>query len=84
MMGKNEKLLATILGGRSDQNIPFSDICRILKALGFEERVKGSHHIFSKNNIPEIINIQDKEGKAKPYQIKQIRNIILKHKLDFE
>jgi predicted RNA binding protein YcfA (HicA-like mRNA interferase family) len=83
-MGKNEKLLATILGGRSDQNIPFSDICRILKALGFEERVKGSHHIFSKINIPEIINIQDKEGKAKPYQVKQIRIIILKHKLDFE
>ena len=83
-MGKNEKLLATILGGRSDQNIPFLDLCRILKALGFEERVRGSHHIFSKNAVHEIINIQDKEGKAKPYQVKQIRNIILKHKLDFE
>ncbi|MFB6306278.1 MAG: type II toxin-antitoxin system HicA family toxin [Flavobacteriales bacterium] len=53
----------------------------LLKSLGFEKRVKGSHHIFYKSNIYEIINVQEYNGKAKPYQVKQIRVLILKYKL---
>jgi hypothetical protein len=49
--------------------------------LGFSERINGSHHIFSKDYIPEILNIQSKQGKAKAYQVKQIRNAILRYKL---
>jgi len=49
--------------------------------MGFQERIKGSHHIFFKEGIEEILNIQQKKYKAKPYQVKQIRNIILKYKL---
>jgi hypothetical protein len=49
--------------------------------LGFDERIQGSHHIFTKEGIAEIINLQSNQGKAKDYQIKQIRNLILKYKL---
>ncbi len=50
-------------------------------SLGFEERIRGSHHIFSKEGVEEILNIQPKQGKAKAYQVKQIRNIILNYQL---
>ncbi|RAI88412.1 type II toxin-antitoxin system HicA family toxin [Algoriphagus yeomjeoni] len=80
-MGKYEKILLKILRGTSDQNIDFEDLKRLLLVFGFEERIKGSHHIFSKSHLEEIINIQEKGGKAKPYQVKQVRNLILKYRL---
>ena len=49
--------------------------------LGFEERIKGSHHIFTKENVNEIINLQPLNNKAKPYQVKQVRSLLLKYKL---
>ena len=49
--------------------------------FGFDERIKGSHHIFTKKGIEEIINIQPIGSKAKAYQVKQVRNLILKYKL---
>jgi hypothetical protein len=49
--------------------------------LGFEERIRGDHHIYSKEGIEEIINLQPKGAKAKPYQVKQVRFMILKYKL---
>jgi hypothetical protein len=49
--------------------------------LGFSERIRGSHHIFTKNGVEEIINLQDKSGNAKPYQVKQVRDIIVKYRL---
>ena len=69
------------MSGRSDSNISFSVLCQFLLHLGFEERIKGDHHIFSHSDIEEIINIQPKKNKAKPYQVKQIRNILLKYKM---
>jgi len=76
------KILLKVLSGRNDSNIEFHDILLLLSYLNFEERIKGSHHIFSKTGISEIINIQpDDNNKSKPYQVKQIRNIILKYKL---
>lgn len=80
-MSKFEKTLSKILGGFSDKNIPFTELCSMLKYLGFEERIKGSHHIFFKKEIVEIINIQPKKDKAKPYQVKQVREIILRYRL---
>ena len=80
-MGKYEKLLQKILTGTSDNNIKFSELSQLLKKLGFEERVKGDHYIFTKGNIEEIINIQPKGSKAKSYQVKQIRNLIVKYRL---
>jgi predicted RNA binding protein YcfA (HicA-like mRNA interferase family) len=76
-MGKYEKLIQKILDGTSDNNINFNDLCKLLIRLDFNERIKGGHHIFTKDDVQEIINIQPKGSKAKPYQVKQIRNIII-------
>ena len=67
--------------GVSDANIPFTQMCHLLIKLGFEERIRGSHHIFTKDGIEEIINLQTKGSKAKPYQVKQVRNLLLKYNL---
>lgn len=80
-MSKIEKLLLKVVTGVSDQNISFSDLILILTTLGFEFRIKGSHHIFFKEGVEEIINIQPNGDKAKPYQVKQVRNLLIKYKL---
>ncbi|MBL7047200.1 MAG: type II toxin-antitoxin system HicA family toxin [Candidatus Marinimicrobia bacterium] len=69
-MGKLKKLLQKILLGISDKNLRFNDLCWLLKKLGFEERIKGSHYIFIKDDVEEIINIQPKGNMSKPYQVK--------------
>ena len=66
-MGKHEKLLIQILRGTSDANISFDGLCSLLEYLGFKERIKGSHHIFTKDGVEEILNLQPKGGKSKPY-----------------
>jgi predicted RNA binding protein YcfA (HicA-like mRNA interferase family) len=80
-MSRRNKLLIKILLGASDANIPFEPLCQLLNSFGFEERIQGSHHIFSKEEIEEILNLQPKQGKAKAYQVKQVRNVILKYQL---
>ncbi len=80
-MSKTDKLLLKLLSGISDTNIQFSELCSLLRHFGFEERVKGSHHIFTRADIEEILNIQAKEAKAKPYQVKQVRDIFVKYEI---
>lgn len=81
-MSEHDKVLFRILRGTSDSNIRFSGMRGLLRSLGFQERVRGSHHIFSKEGIEEILNLQPKtDGKAKPYQVKQVRQIMLKYSL---
>lgn len=80
-VGKLDKIFAIILNGASDNNIPFSDLRHILSTLGFNERIKGDHFIYSKIDVAEIINLQPLGSKAKAYQVKQVRNLILKYKL---
>jgi predicted RNA binding protein YcfA (HicA-like mRNA interferase family) len=76
------KLLLRIVRGDSEANIPFEEMRALLRAIGFTERVKGSHHIFTKSGVPEILNLQPKGGgKSKPYQVKQVRRIILAYDL---
>ena len=70
-----------VLRAAADANIEFADLCALMTALGFEERVRGDHHIFSKTGIPEIINLLPRESKAKPYQVRQVRNLITKHRI---
>ncbi|MBX3705680.1 MAG: type II toxin-antitoxin system HicA family toxin [Pseudomonadales bacterium] len=85
MVGKKHRnVLASVLGGRSDANVPFSDLIALLKALGFSERIKGDHHILWKDDVVEIVNLQPKGSKAKPYQVKQVRNILLRYKMGFD
>lgn len=80
-MSKFEKLVVKLLSGNSDTNFEFNELLSLLNKLNFQMRIKGSHHIFYKDGVDEIINIQEKAGKAKPYQVKQVRNIVIKYKL---
>jgi hypothetical protein len=80
-MGKLKKLYEHILMRRSDANVPFETLRALLRRLGFDERIKGDHHIFTKDGVEEILNLQPKGGKGKPYQVKQVRDVILKYHL---
>ncbi len=81
----NKKFLQKLLSGLSDKNIRFNELRKLLLDVGFNERIKGSHHIFYREDVVEIINLQPlPDGKAKPYQVKQVRNILLKYKLHKE
>ena len=80
-MSKHVKLLEKILSGTADANIPFDALCHLLQRLGFQMRVRGSHHVFFCDGIEEILNLQPRGGSAKPYQVKQVRQVILKYKL---
>ena len=80
-MSKFDKLLLKLVFGTSDKNFDFSDLVKILLSLGFQVRINGSHHIFTKEEVAEIINIQPQNSKAKPYQVKQVRELIIKYKM---
>ena len=80
-MARIEKVLDQILRGNADSNIAFAQMRRVLQTLGFQERVRGSHHIFTRGGVEEILNLQPKGSKCKPYQVKQVRHVILKYHL---
>jgi hypothetical protein len=80
-MGQYEKLLSELLRGKSDANIEFDELCQLLRRLGFDQRVRGSHHIFRKSGVEERINLQREGRKAKAYQTRQVRAVILKYGL---
>lgn len=80
-MGRYSKLKAIILSGTADANVDFTALCQLLVRLGFEQRMRGSHHIFSRADIEEILNLQPKANKAKPYQVRQVRGILVKYRL---
>lgn len=80
-MGGHDKLLGRILGGASDANIAFEDLCQLLRHLGFNERTRGSHHLFGKSGVVELINLQREGSKAKVYQVRQVRAVLLKYRL---
>lgn len=81
-MSRSRALQRRILGGRSDANLRFDDLRGLLRDLGFVERVRGSHHIFRKGGVEERINLQRDDGHAKPYQVRQVRRVILKYALE--
>lgn len=83
-MSKDAKLLEKILRGASDANIPFDGLCHLLRVLGFDMRIRGSHHIFSKTEVEEILNLQPRGTHTKPYQVKQVRQVIVKYRLGGE
>ena len=80
-MSQSDRLLLRILRGTSDANIPFEGLCQLLRRLGFDERIRGSHHIFTKDGVEEILNLQPKGRQAKPYQVKQVRAVLLHYRL---
>jgi len=79
----HRKLLAKILA--SPANIRFSDFTSLVEAFGFRlARVSGSHHIFAHPEIPELVNLQNVKGQAKPYQIRQFLKLVEKYNLQLE
>jgi hypothetical protein len=80
-MSKYDRLLFQILRGTSDANVSFKDLRHLLTSLGFEERIRGSHHMFRRAGVVEKINLQREGNKAKVYQVRQVRAVILKYQL---
>lgn len=80
-MVKRQKMIGMILSGTADANIRFADLCGLLKELGFHERIRSSHHIFTRDNVEEIVNLQPRGDMAKPYQVRQVRGLIVRYKL---
>ncbi len=82
---KDEKILSKVLSGQHDNNIKFQNLRKLLLSYGFSERIRGDHYIFTKEHIFEIINLQPlKDGKAKRYQVKQVRDLFFKYKFQME
>lgn len=80
-MAKRDALLERLLRGTSDANIAFDELRGLLRQLGFMERIRGSHHLYRKEGVLDKINLQRDDGKAKPYQVRQVRATILKYRL---
>ena len=78
------KLLRRLSQG-SSRNVRFSDVVRLAEAFGFElDRTSGSHHIFAHPEIPELVNLQEVKGEAKPYQIRQFLRLVERYNLQME
>ena len=75
-VSKIAKALDRILRGNADANIRFDDLRNVLAHLGFAERIRGDHHIFTREGVGAILNLQPRRGQAKPYQVKQVRSIL--------
>jgi len=82
VLSQQEKILLKVLSGGHDRSMKFYELQKLLYILGFQCRVKGDHFIYWKDGIDEIVNIQPDGNMAKPYQVRQIRNIILKYGLE--
>ena len=80
----SDQVLRRVLSGTADAAIRFEDLCHLLESLGFEKRVRGSHHIFRLSGVAAKVNLQRAGAQAKPYQVKQVRAVILEAKLGGE
>ena len=81
-MGRHEEFRLRVLQGKSDANINFDELRNFLQWLGFEERTRGSHHVFRRNGVRELINLQREGSKAKVYQVRQVRQVIMRYGLE--
>jgi predicted RNA binding protein YcfA (HicA-like mRNA interferase family) len=67
------------------RNLRFRDVTRLVEGFGFRlARVSGSHHIFAHPSVPELVNLQSVGGKCKPYQVRQVLDLIDRYKLKLE
>lgn len=80
-MSKKDKLFLSVMSGKQDKSILFADLCKLLDIIEFEGRISGSHHIYYKENITELLNLQPDGNLSKPYQVKQVRELIKKYNL---
>jgi len=83
-MSSSDKTLTQVLTAQADANIRFTELRHLLVRLGFSERIRGDHFIYTREGIGEIINLQPRAGKAKPYQVRQVRALIVKYGMMLE
>ena len=80
---RERKTLQRILSG--SRNIRFAEMTALVEAFGFHlSRIQGSHHIFSHPEVPELLNLQEVRGEAKPYQVRQFLKLVERHHLELE
>lgn len=80
----NRRLLERLARG-DVRNVRFVDLCRLVEALGFQpRRITGSHHIYAHPGVPDLINLQDVRGQAKPYQVRQLVRLVELYDLELE
>ena len=77
LSSRDTRLLRTILSGRADANIRFTELRRLLRNMGFTERVNGSHHIFGMAGIRGSLALQPRNSMAKSYQVQQVRTFVI-------
>jgi predicted RNA binding protein YcfA (HicA-like mRNA interferase family) len=75
-MSREEKLLERLRDFSRDKNWEFDELCRLLQRLGFEMRISGSHHFFRRAGMSDIVNLQPHQSRAKPYQVRQVREVL--------
>ncbi|HVA24554.1 MAG TPA: type II toxin-antitoxin system HicA family toxin [Chloroflexota bacterium] len=80
-MRKRDKFIQKLMGGKSDATIDFSQLLSLLASLGFDVRTEGSHHVVTKDGVEKLINLQPDGRHVKPFQVKQVRAVLAKHKL---
>ena len=81
---KRRKLLKRLSEGRL-KNVAFGDMINMVEGFGFQlVRVSGSHHVFTNPGIPELVNLQEVKGEAKPYQIRQFLRLVERYNLKLE
>jgi hypothetical protein len=76
-----KRILRRLLSGTADAAIGFDELCGLLESLEFVKRIRGSHHIFRRAGVEEKINLQRDGKNAEPYQVRQVRNVLLKYRL---
>lgn len=80
-MRRRSRMMRRLISGHSDANIRFNDLCALLRRLGFDEHIRGSHHTFRKLGV-ERIGLQRSGSDAKPYQVRQVRRIVMQYQLE--
>jgi hypothetical protein len=75
-----KKTLERLMGGQSDANLGYNDLCHLLVRLGYASKQRGSHNIFRKTGC-DLINLQNSDGNAKAYQVRQVREQLKKQLL---
>ena len=80
-MGRHTRTLSAVLSGTADAAIDFERIRSLLWRLGFSERIRGDHHIFTHPGCPQILNLQPRGRHAKSYQVRQVRDVLLRYHL---
>lgn len=80
-LSRPKRTMQRVLSGVADGAISFRELRQLLIKIGFSERIRGDHHIYVREDVEEILNLQPRGGAAKPYQVRQVRDVIIRHRL---